>query len=49
MFAEGLEKLIGGEAVEITGLIIFIIPSLYIFLKQDIQRIFQRKQVGKSM
>ncbi|WHY71385.1 FTR1 family iron permease [Fictibacillus enclensis] len=49
MFAEGLEKLIGGEIVEITGLIVFIIPSLSIFLKQEIQRISQRKQVGKAV
>ncbi|MDN4525661.1 FTR1 family iron permease [Fictibacillus fluitans] len=48
MFAEGLEKLVGGEAVEMTGLIVFIVPSLFILLKSDIQRIFQRKQDGKA-
>lgn len=32
MFAEGLVKLIGGgEALEIAGLLLFIIPSLYIY------------------
>lgn len=42
MFAEGLVKLIegGGEALEAVGLLLFIVPSLYIFFKNDLQKKF---------
>jgi high-affinity iron transporter len=41
LFAEGLVKIFpnGGEALDIGALSVFIIASLYIFLKNDIQRI----------
>lgn len=44
MFAEGLVKVIngGGEALEIGALLLFILPSLYIFFKRDIQKKFSK-------
>ena len=45
MFAEGLVKVIegGGEALENISLLLFIVPALYIFLKNDIQKKFSKK------
>ena len=40
MFAEGLEKMFGGgEVLEIIGLLVFILLSLIILLKDDISRL----------
>ncbi|RDI38480.1 FTR1 family iron permease [Falsibacillus pallidus] len=49
LFAEGLVKLIegGGELLETIGMIVFIVPSLYIFLKDDFKR-FQNRDKQNS-
>ncbi|KOO47070.1 FTR1 family iron permease [Priestia koreensis] len=48
LFAEGLVKLFegGGEALEMIALAVFIIPSLYILLKNDIQKLRKSKNVA---
>ncbi|MCM3007051.1 FTR1 family iron permease [Priestia koreensis] len=48
LFAEGLVKLFegGGEALEMIALAVFIIPSLYILLKKDIQKLRKSKNVA---
>ncbi|NEZ02085.1 hypothetical protein [Heyndrickxia shackletonii] len=39
LFGEGLVKIVGGgEVFETVALIVFIIPSLFIFLKKDLQK-----------
>ncbi|MBE3569570.1 MAG: FTR1 family protein [Bacillales bacterium] len=50
MFAEGLKTLIpgAGEPVEIAALLVFLIPSLIIFLKNDVQKWFSRKEKNQS-
>ncbi|TCP19498.1 high-affinity iron transporter [Scopulibacillus darangshiensis] len=48
MFGEGLVKLFeGGEALEMTGMITFIVLSLIVFLKQDIQLLIKNEAVQK--
>ncbi|RLQ93767.1 FTR1 family iron permease [Falsibacillus albus] len=50
LFGEGLVKLFedGGEALETIGMIVFIVPSLYIFLKDDINRIKGQKKSNEK-
>ncbi|WP_442600017.1 FTR1 family iron permease [Neobacillus sp. D3-1R] len=47
MFAEGLEMIFGGgEALEIIGLFVFILPSLYILLKDEVSKIRNLKKAS---
>jgi len=49
MFGEGLEKLFeGGEMLETIGMIVFIVFSLSIFLKKDIQKLFKKSVVEEN-
>ena len=50
LFAEGLVKLFedGGELLETLGMIVFIVPALYIFLKDDLKRFQKRKDTNKK-
>lgn len=49
MFGEGLEKLFdGGEMLETIGLLVFIVFSLSIFLKKDIQKLFKKSVVEEN-
>jgi high-affinity iron transporter len=44
MFGEGLVKLFeGGEIVETTGMIVFSVLALLVFLNRDIQKLFKQK------
>ncbi|HET6872369.1 MAG TPA: FTR1 family protein [Sporolactobacillaceae bacterium] len=48
MFGEGLVKLFdGGETLEITAMIIFIVVGLIVFLHQDIRKLFKREAISK--
>ena len=48
MFGEGLVKLFdGGEALEMTSMIAFIIVGLIIFLQQDIRKIIKKEAISK--
>ncbi|MCD7035265.1 FTR1 family protein [Metabacillus sp. GX 13764] len=50
MFGEGLEKLFegGGELLEKAGFVLFILPALYVFLKDDVRKLRERKNVNKT-
>jgi len=49
MFGEGLEKLFdGGEMLETIGMLVFVVFSLSIFLKKDIQKLFKKSVVEEN-
>jgi high-affinity iron transporter len=51
MFAEGIKTLIAGagEPVEIAALLVFMIPSLIIFLKNDLLKWLSKKENNQSL
>ncbi|MFY4774158.1 FTR1 family iron permease [Metabacillus sp. RGM 3146] len=51
MFGESLVKLYedGGEVLEKIGFVLFILPALYIFLKDDVKRLRAGKKTEETM